>query len=124
MARSSNRWLVVIGMLVMILVPTAIVVGVTVGASDPDGPHTPPAVVQSGQPGSVGATRQRADSEPSIDTDERRDAHQVMLDQMRVNVTPQMVDRMNAEPLTHSPAELAELERQAADIERMLAQNP
>ena len=47
-----------------------------------------------------------------------------MLDQMRVSVTPQMVQIMNADPLVDSPAELQELERYEADIDRMLARTP
>jgi hypothetical protein len=31
---------------------------------------------------------------------------------------------MNANPVVHTPRDLAELEQQAADIDRMLARNP
>jgi hypothetical protein len=47
-----------------------------------------------------------------------------MLEQMRVNVTPQMVQTMSIQPLAPSPVNLAELEQQAADVDRMLARNP
>ncbi|MBI5090505.1 MAG: hypothetical protein HZB15_17055 [Actinobacteria bacterium] len=104
----------------VLLVPTALVLGLVVGASEPDGPHPSPApVVQPDERGSTGVTAQ-----PAVDQGDALDAHQAMLEQMRVNVTPQMVQTMNANPLVHTPGDLAELEQHAADIDRMLARNP
>lgn len=124
MTGSSNRWTVAGPMLAMLLVPTVVLLGVVVGASGPDGPHRPPTpVVQPSTPGSTGIST-KTGTQPAVDPADRLDAHQVMLEQMRVNVTPQMVQTMNAEPLAHSPGDLAELERHAADIDRMLARNP
>lgn len=121
---SSNRWTIAGPMLAMLLVPTAVVIGVIAGASGPDGPDRRPApVAQRAAPGSTGISTKTA-SQPTVDQDDRLDAHQVMLEQMRVSVTPQMIQTMNAEPLVHSPADLAQLERHAAEIDRMLARNP
>ena len=124
MTGSSNRWAVVGGMLTMLLVPTGLVLGLVVGASGPDGPHPSPApVVQPDERGSTELTSRIA-AQPAVDQDDPRDAHRAMLEQMRVNVTPQMVQTMNANPLVHTPGDLAELEQHAADIDRMLARNP
>jgi hypothetical protein len=125
MSGSTSRWTVTVGMLVMLLVPTAVVAAVLVGASGPDGPDAPPAAVlpvvpSASEPEAVS----RANQESTVGASRRVDSHQVMLEQMRVNVTPQMIQSMNGELLAHSPAELAELERQAADIDRMLARDP
>ena len=99
MTGSSNRWAVVGGMLTMLLVPTALVLGLVVGASEPDGPHPSPApVVQPDERGSTGITTGIA-AQPAVDQDDALAAHQAMLEQMRVNVTPQMVQTMNANPL-------------------------
>lgn len=125
MSGSTSRWTVTVGMLVMLLVPTSIVFGVLVGASGPDGPDAPTAA-------ELAAVPERSDPEggapanqgSALETSRRLDSHQVMLEQMRVNVTPQMIQSMKGAPLAHSPAELAELERHAADIDRMLARNP
>ena len=57
-------------------------------------------------------------------TANRLDAHQAMLEQMRVNVTPEMIQAMNANPLAHPSYDLAELEQHAADINKMLALAP
>jgi hypothetical protein len=123
MAGSSNRWAVAGGMLATLLVPTAVVLGVLVGASEPDAPDAPPtAVLQSDAP-SPAATATRSAARPTIDPADPLDAHQGMLEQMRVTVTPQMIQAMNTNPLVHSPGELAELERHAADLDRMLARN-
>ncbi len=125
MSGSTNRWTVTVGMLVMLLVPTSIVFGVLVGASGPDGPDAPPAAVLPAVPERYDSEDEaRANQEPTLETSRRLDSHQVMLEQMRVNATPQMIQSMNGAPLAHSPAELAELERHAADIDRMLARNP
>ena len=125
MSGSTSRWTVTVGMLMMLLVPTSIVFGVLVGASGPDGPDAPSAAVLSAVPErSDQEDGARANQESAFETSRRLDSHQVMLEQMRVNVTPQMIQSMNGAPLAHSPAELAELERHAADIDRMLARNP
>lgn len=109
-------------MLVMLLVPSVIVIGVAIG-SDSNAPTPPTAVLQPDAQRSGAAPVQPA-SPPVLNPKERPDAHQVMLEQMRVNVTPQMVQTMNANPLTRSPENLAEVERQAADMNRMLARQP
>jgi len=125
MSGSTSRWTVTVGMLVMFLVPTAIVFGVLVGASAPDGPDARPAAVLPALPArSELEEAARANQESSLDTSRRLDSHQVMLEQMRVNVTPQMIQSMNGAPIAHSPAELGELERHAADIDRMVARDP
>jgi hypothetical protein len=111
-------------MLVMLLVPMSIVFGVLVGASGPDGPDASAAVVFAVPERSDPEDGARANQGSALETSRRLDSHQVMLEQMRVNVTPQMIQSMNGAPLAHSPAELAELERHAADIDRMLARNP
>lgn len=124
MSGSTNRWTVTVGMLVMLLVPTATVFGVLVGASGPDGPDAPPAAVLPAAAPSAPEVTFRGGQSVTPGAPERLETHQVMLDQMRVNVTPQMIQSMNGEPIAHLPAELAELERHAADIDRMLARNP
>lgn len=123
MTGSSNHWAVAGGMLATLLVPTAVVLGVLIGASEPDAPDAPPAaVVQPVASGPTTATRSVA--QQATNPADPLDAHQGMLEQMRVAVTPQMIQAMNVNPLVHSPGELAELERHAADIDRMLARNP
>ena len=72
--------------------------------------------VESANPGDIDG--------PAVDSDLRLAAHQRMLDQMRISVTPQMVQIMNADPLVDSRTELQELERYEADIDRMLARTP
>lgn len=125
MSGSTSRWTVPLILLVILLVPTAAVFGVLVGAGGPDGPDAPPAAVLPAVPaGSDPEDASRANRESTPDTSRRLDSHQVMLEQMRVSVTPQMIQSMNGAPLAHSAAELAELERHAADIDRMLARNP
>lgn len=122
MPRSANRWPLSVAMLAMLLAPIVIVVGVAIG-SDSNAPTTPPTVLQPDAQRSVAAPTEPA-SPPIPNPKKRPDAHQVMLEQMRVNVTPQMVQAMNANPLTGSPENLAEVERQAADMNRMLARQP
>lgn len=120
----TSRWTVTLGMMMMLLVPTSIVGGVLVGASGPDRPDAPPAAGLPAvtTPSDLKAAP-RTNQQATLDNS-RLDSHQVMLEQMRVDVTPQMIQSMNGSLLAHSPAELAELERQAADIDRMLARNP
>lgn len=121
MTGSSNHWTVAGLMFAMLLVPAAVVLGVVAGASGPDAPDTPPAPVV--QP-DVSGTSAKTVTQPAVEPTDRLDAHQLMLEQMRVTVTPQMVQTMNSETLAHSSGDLAELERHAADIDRMLARNP
>lgn len=76
------------------------------------------------QPGSTEPGLPNVPPQPSSDSGERLDAHWVMLEQMRVNVTPQMVQTMNTQPPAPAAVDLAQLERYAADIDRMLARDP
>jgi hypothetical protein len=125
MSEPTDRWTVVVGMLVMLLVPTAIVLGALGGTSGPDGSDAPRAAVLTvGQTPTSPEAAPPTNQEPTLDTSRRADSHLVMLEQMRVNVTPQMIQAMYAAPLVQSDAELAELERQATDIDRMLARDP
>jgi hypothetical protein len=108
-------------MLATLLVPTAIVVGVLVGASGPDGPDAPPPAAPAST--SAAPARTPADFDPPPPS-RPIDAHQRMLEQMRVSVNPQMNQTMSGDPLADSAAELAEIERQVADIDRMLGREP
>ena len=124
MSGRTQSWAVtLLGALGMMIVPGAIVVGVVVGASAPDRPRDSPALVSP--------IDDDAPADPALPSQSGRAtvvdplaAHQTMLEQMRVNVTPQMVQRMNADPLTHSSGDLAEAERHAAELDRMLARKP
>jgi hypothetical protein len=103
-----------------LLVTAAAVLGLLIGARGPDAPDAPPtAVLQPNSPNQA----TRATRPASQTATDPLDAHQRMLEQMRVTVTPNMIEVMNADPLAHSPKELTELERHAADIDRMLARN-
>ena len=100
-----------------LLVTAAAVLGLVIGARGPDAPDAPPtAVLQPNSPNQATRPGSQTATDPL-------DAHQRMLEQMRVTVTPNMIEVMNADPLAHSPKELTELERHAADIDRMLARN-
>ena len=124
MPRPMRRWTVLLGALTMLVVSTVVVLGARAGTSGSNAPHTPPsAVVQSDAPRPIAVGRQEENRHRVADSGEPLDAHLVMLEQMRVNVTPQMVQTMNARPLVPTLGDLAELERHAADIDRMLARN-
>lgn len=123
MSGRTHSWAVaLLGGVGMLMVPAAIVAGVVLGAGAPDRPHDPPrVVVPIGDGAGADRAMSRADDGAAVDP---LAAHQAMLEQMRVNVTPQMLQTMNANPLTHSPGDLAEMERHATDIDRMLGRTP
>ena len=120
--RSFTLATIVVGVVTIGAIPLLIVFGVLAGASRSNPPPgAPAAVVQSGpvEPGQTAVPRQ-----PTLDSRERLDAHWVMLEQMRVNVTPQMVQTMNSQPQAPATVDLAQLERDAAAVDRMLARSP
>jgi hypothetical protein len=113
---------IAVGVITIVVIPILIVLGILAGASrsNPQ-PTAPAAVVQSGPLEPAPPNDQR---QPTPDSRGSLDAHWVMLEQMRVNVTPQMVQTMNTQPLAPSTVNLAQLERDAADVDRMLARSP
>jgi hypothetical protein len=125
MPRQSSRRAVASGILVALLASTAIAVAAVGGAGTPDTQRTRPAsTIESVDTRQVETANRSTVDQSVVDSDQRLDAHQRMLEQMRVSVTPQMVQIMNADPLVDSPAELQELERYESDIDRMLARTP
>jgi hypothetical protein len=125
MSRSSTRSTLVVGLLLMVLLPALAVAGMLAGTSGARPEDTRPAAVIGAEPdGSAEIALPNIDRQPPTRSGEPLDAHWVMLEQMRVNVTPQMVQTMSIQPLAPSPVNLAELEQQAADVDRMLARNP
>ena len=121
MTETSNRWAVAAAMSGMLLAPTALVLGLLVGARGPDASDVRPTPIVGEQTTVAPWTNVVASRTAS--TVAALDRHQVMLEQMRVNVTPQMVQAMNVDPLAHSPGDVTEFEQHAADIDRMLARN-
>lgn len=124
--QTRSTWPVVLaGMAAMFLVPVLIVFPLVAGGPGADNPTplraTAPVVATSVAAGDR-VTPPTAAHPPR--TANRLDAHQAMLEQMRVNVTPEMIQAMNANPLAHPSYDLAELEQHAADINKMLALTP
>ncbi|HSP27286.1 MAG TPA: hypothetical protein VLN74_01970, partial [Ilumatobacteraceae bacterium] len=92
----GRRWTILLGALTMLVVPTVVVLGVRAGASGSNAPPTAPsAFVRSDAPRPIAVGRQEDDRQRVADAGEPLDAHLVMLEQMRDNVTPQMVQTMN-----------------------------
>jgi hypothetical protein len=125
MSRSSTRSTFVVGFLLMVLLPALVVAGMLAGTTGARPADTrPTAVIEAELDRTTEIARPNTDGQPPTRSGEPLDAHWVMLEQMRVNVTPQMVQTMNSQPLAPSPVDLEKLEQQAADVDRMLARNP
>lgn len=124
----SRRWIVAGGMVAVLVVPAVIVVGVLIGGSEPDKPHvvataaTPGTATQTS--GNALAGDRLAALEASGKIASMVEQHQAMMDRMRANATPQMLQLMNSDPMwqmMRSGEYVRLLQQHEADIDRMLA---
>ena len=120
--RSRANWIVAAFMTVAILVPTATVVGVLVGARGPDllDARAPAASlpVQSDAPASP------LESTAAVNPPNMIQLHDSMMDQMRASADAPMNELMNRDPMwqmMRSSTYLDALEKHVQDIDRMLA---
>ena len=123
-----NTWIVLGAMAAFTLVPVLIVVGVLIGASEGDDGTaapmtttttvTPPATTEDLAGDRLTALEASGDARTMVEQ------HQGMMDQMRVNATPQMLELMNSDPMwqmMRSGEYVRLLEEHEENIDRMLA---
>ena len=123
-----NIWIVLGGLAAFILVPALVVVGVLVGASGGDDGTAAPMTRTTTAPAPAG-TDDLADDrltalEASGDARTMVEQHQAMMDQMRANATPQMLQLMNSDPMwqmMRSGEYVRLLAEHEESIDRMLA---
>jgi hypothetical protein len=124
----SNTWIVLGAMVAFTLVPVLIVVGVLIGAGGGDDGTAAPMAATTRVTPSVTTDDLDGDRltglEASGDVRTMVEQHQGMMDQMRVNATPQMLQLMNADPMwqmMRSGEYVRLLEEHEENIDRMLA---
>ena len=123
-----NTWIVLGAMVAFTLVPVLIVVGVLIGASGGDDGVSAPMTTTTTAPPPV-TTEDLGDDrftsmEASGDARTMVEQHQAMMDQMRVNATPAMLQLMNSDPMwqmMRSGEYIRLLEEHEENIDRMLA---
>jgi len=126
-----NTWTVLVAMAAFTLVPVLIVVGVLIGASGGDEGTIPSMVMKptTTTTAPTETTEGLADDrltalEASGDARTMVEQHQAMMDQMRVNATPQMLRLMNSDPMwqmMRSGEYVRLLEDHEENIDQMLA---
>lgn len=125
-----TAWIVLGAMAAFALVPVLIVMGVLVGASGGDDDAAAPPM-QTAAPPTVTTEDPEGPAddrltvlEASGDARTMVEQHQAMMDQMRVNATPHMLEVMNSDPMwkmMRSGEYVQLLEEHEENLDRMLA---
>lgn len=124
----SITWIMVGAVFAFVALPVLIVVGVLIGAGGGDYPTATPMTTTTTAapvPTTEAPTEDRlATMEAGGRARTMVEAHQAMMDQMRVNATPQMLQLMNSDPMwqmMRSGEYVRLLEEHEENIDRMLA---
>lgn len=126
----SVPWIMVGAVFALVVLPVLVVAGVLIGArwgDDPSAPRMAATVTTTTAP--VPTTEAPAEDRlAALEGDGRArtmvEAHQAMMDQMRVNATPQMLELMNRDPMwqmMRSGEYVRLLEEHEENIDQMLA---
>lgn len=123
----SITWIMVGAVFAFVALPVLIVVGVLIGARGGDDPTAARMTTTTAAPvptTEVPAQDRLAALEADGGARTMVEAHQAMMDQMRVNATPQMLQLMNSDPMwqmMRSGEYIRLLEEHEENIDRMLA---
>lgn len=123
----SITWIMVGAVFASLVLPVLIVVVVLIGGRGGDGTAAAPITTTTVAPVATTEAPARdrlAELEADGDARTMVEAHQAMMDQMRVNATPQMLRLMNSDPMwqmMRSGEYVRLLEEHEENIDRMLA---